>query len=84
MKVVKALLVVALLPLAALALLALLGAREDVGVVTTGTGDHALLGAAWVATWLASVVVSPIAALAAALAAAALWNRRPAAARRVG
>ncbi len=54
-----------------LLVLALVGARAHVGVVTTGVGDNAALGAAWVATWLAAVVVSPIAAVASALAWAA-------------
>jgi len=64
------LLVLAVLPPLALGVLALLGARADVGVVTTGAGEHAALGAMWVAAWLASVIVSPIAAVAAAVAAA--------------
>jgi hypothetical protein len=65
------LLVLALVPLVLLAALALVGARAHVGVVTTGAGDHALLGAAWVAAWLAAVVLSPVLAVAAAVAAAA-------------
>ena len=60
-------LVLAALPVAALAILALLGARAEVGVVMTGSGANALLGAAWVACWLASLVVSPIALGAAAI-----------------
>lgn len=70
-------LVVALAPLACLALLALLGAREGVDVVMTGSGSRALLGAAWVATWLAAVIASPIAA-GAALVSLALqrWRGR--------
>ena len=55
-------LAMALAPLALLAILALLGARDGVDVVMTGTGSRALLGAAWVATWLAAVIASPIAA----------------------
>jgi hypothetical protein len=55
-------LVLAALPLVVLAILAVFGAREDVGVVMTGGGSHALRGAAWVAVWLASLVVSPLAA----------------------
>jgi hypothetical protein len=51
-----------------LAVLALVGARAHVGVVTTGVGEHAALGAAWVATWLAAVIVSPVATVAAAIA----------------
>jgi hypothetical protein len=54
-------LVLAGAPLALLAILALLGAREGVDVVMTGTGSRALLGAAWVAAWLASVIATPIA-----------------------
>ena len=69
MKLAGVLFVVALVPVVVLAALALAGAREHVGVVTTGVGEHAWLGAAWVAAWLASVVVSPIAALAAMIAA---------------
>ena len=60
-------LVLAVLPMAALAILALLGARAEVGVVMTGSGTNVLLGAAWVAGWLASLVGSPIALGAAAL-----------------
>ena len=52
----------AVLPLIALGVLAIVGARQEVGVILTGGGPHALLGAAWVAAWLASVIVSPIAA----------------------
>lgn len=37
-------LVLAALPVAALAILALLGARAEVGVVMTGSGANALLG----------------------------------------
>lgn len=55
-------LVMAGLPLAVLAILAVLGAREGVDVVMTGSGSRAQLGAAWVATWLAAVIASPIAA----------------------
>lgn len=54
-------LVLAALPLVVLAILRLLGAQDDVGVLMTGSGSHALLGAAWVAAWLASVIFSPIA-----------------------
>lgn len=54
-------LVLAALPLVVLAILRLLGAQDDVGVVMTGSGSHVLLGAAWVAAWLASVIFSPIA-----------------------
>jgi hypothetical protein len=57
----------ALLPPVALALLAMMGARQEVGVILTGSGPHAILGAAWVAVWLATVVLSPIAAGAALL-----------------
>lgn len=62
MKIAKAFLVLAALPIVGLAILALLGARDDVGVVMTGGGPHAALGAAWVALWLGSVILSPIAA----------------------
>jgi hypothetical protein len=61
----KLFVVAAVLPLVLLGILAAMDARQEVGVVLTGGGSHALLGAAWVATWLAAVVVSPIAALAA-------------------
>ena len=60
-------LVLAALPALSLGLLALLGARAEVGVVMTGSSANVVLGAAWVACWLASLVVSPIALLAAAL-----------------
>jgi len=59
--VLRGFLGLAALPLVALAILAVFGARGDVGVVTTGTDAHAWLGAAWVAAWLGSVIVSPIA-----------------------
>ena len=72
-----ALLVVALVPLVVLGALALVSARAHVGVVTTGVGEHAALGAAWVAAWLASVVVSPIAGIAAIVAAVATRLRDP-------
>jgi hypothetical protein len=67
------LLLVALVPLAVLAALAIAGARAHVGVVTTGVGGHAVLGVAWVAAWLTAVVISPIVAVASAIAAAATW-----------
>ena len=60
-------LVLAVLPPMVLGLLALLGARAEVGVVMTGSGANVVLGAAWVACWLASLVVSPIALGAAAI-----------------
>ena len=60
-------LVIAALPAVGLCLLALLGARAEVGVVMTGSGANAVLGGAWVACWLASLVISPIALGAAAL-----------------
>jgi hypothetical protein len=59
--------ILALLPLIALGALALIGARAHVGVVTTGSGEHLALGAAWVAIWLLAVIGSPIAAVAAAV-----------------
>jgi len=74
-------LAVAVVPLATLAILALLGAREGVDVVMTGTGSRALLGAAWVATWLAAVIASPIAAGAALVSFALQRRPRPTAAR---
>lgn len=58
----RGLLAVAALPIVALAALALLGSRDDVGVVMTGSGSRALLGAAWVACWLGATILSPIAA----------------------
>lgn len=66
-KTARVFLVLAALPLFALAILAALGARDDVGVVMTGSGSHALLGAAWVACWLSALTLSPIAAGAALL-----------------
>ena len=57
----KAWLMLAALPLVALAALATVDARDDVGVLMTGGGAHAVLGAAWVACWLGAVIVSPIA-----------------------
>jgi hypothetical protein len=72
----RAFLVLAALPLAALGVLAALGARAHVGVVTTGAGPHVLLGGAWVAAWLASLTVTPIALVAAACRALlARWLR---------
>jgi len=62
MKTARAFLVLAALPLVVLALLATFGARDDVGVVMTGSGSHALLGAAWVVCWLGTMTLSPIAA----------------------
>lgn len=62
MKTVKTFVVLAALPIVGLAILSLLGARDDVGVLMTGSGPHAALGAAWVAFWLGSVILSPIAA----------------------
>ena len=62
------------LPLAMLAILALLGARDGIDVLMTGGGSRALLGAAWVVTWLAAVIASPIAA-GAALVSLALERR---------
>jgi hypothetical protein len=70
-------LVAALLPPAILAILAVLGAREGIDVVMTGSGSRALLGAAWVAVWLASWILSPI-AVGAALVSLALQRRRSA------
>ena len=60
-------LALAALPAVALAILALFGARAEVGVVMTGSGPNVVLGAAWVACWLAALVVSPIALGAAAI-----------------
>jgi len=54
-------------PVAALVVLALLDARQDAFVITTGAGPNALLGAAWVATWLFAIAVSPSLAVAGAL-----------------
>lgn len=70
-------LVIAALPLVMLAILALLGARDGLDVLMTGSGSRPLLGAAWVATWLAAVIVSPI-AFGAALVSVALqrWRDR--------
>jgi hypothetical protein len=62
MKTARAFVVLGALPLLGLAILAAFGARDDVGVVMTGGGSHALLGAAWVACWLSAVTLSPIAA----------------------
>lgn len=59
MKAARALFACAAAPALLLAVLAALGARHDVGVVTTGVGPGALLGAAWVATWLLAIAVSP-------------------------
>jgi len=63
-------------PLVLLGVLALAGAREHVGVVTTGAGDGAWLGAAWVVAWLLSVVATPIAAIT-AIVCALLGKRVP-------
>jgi hypothetical protein len=60
--VIRVLSVLGALPVIALGLLSVLGARHDVGVVVSGGGPNAFLGAAWVACWLATVVVTPIAA----------------------
>ncbi len=62
MKTARGFLVLGALPLVGLAILAVFGARDDVGVVMTGSGSHAMLGAAWVACWLGALTLSPIAA----------------------
>jgi hypothetical protein len=55
----KTLVGIAAAPPVILGILALMGARDDVGVITTGAGPHAFVGAAWVVAWLATVAVSP-------------------------
>jgi hypothetical protein len=69
MRPARFLLVTAALPPIVLLALAVAGARHDVGVVLTGGGRNAVLGAAWVIAWLASLTATPIAALAAAVSA---------------
>ncbi|MEA2752924.1 MAG: hypothetical protein QOI41_7067 [Myxococcales bacterium] len=76
MKTARAFLVLAALPLVVLAILATVGARDDVGVVMTGSGSHALLGAAWVVCWLGSMTLSPIAAGAALVSFVLVRTRR--------
>lgn len=77
MKTARAFLVLAAVPLVLLAILAMLGARDDVGVVMTGSGSHALLGAAWVVCWLGAMTLSPVATGAALVSFMLLRARRP-------
>ena len=80
MKAHHVLFALAALPVTALALLALAGGDEQVGIITGNAAPSyaVALGAAWVAAWLVTIALAPGLAVAAAISYAwsALARRR--------